>query len=70
MRSAGFWLGDSHTFIYHLPLHSPPQDAPYRVLGMLWRPTAVREPGLQALAEAVWRLLELELVRAEVEKKL
>lgn len=70
MRSAGFRLGDSHTFIYRLPFHSPPQDAPYLVLGMLWHPTPVRDPRLRALVTAVWRLSELELVRAEVAEKL
>lgn len=33
-------------------------------------PTAVRDPGLLALAAAVWLLSELELVRAEVAEKL
>lgn len=43
---------------------------PHLVLGMLRHPTAVRDPRLRALAAAVWRLSELELVRAEVAEKL
>ena len=66
VRIAGFRAGDSHTFKYHLPFHSPPQDAPYRALGQISRPSCVRDPGLRAPAAAGWRLSELELARGEV----
>lgn len=66
VRIAGFRAGDSHTFKYHLPFHSPPQDAPYRALGQISRPSSVRDPRRRAPAASGWRLSELELVRVEV----